>query len=351
MFVRLKLEAAFRNMDNDLSRHAEDNKKNLENLISQLNAAAKEQQTIIKQYQKANETSTKEQKTKDKVIKELKEDLHKTNLASENSKVEHGNSHSLEKKLAESERQLTEANNIIKILKQEKEQIEKEFERKEIEILECRKFICSQKEKTEKLYEQLKQQGRESVMLREQLEKTNRQHHENLNRVEEERDAVKHQVEEWVKKNHTTVCVQMYAAVNKELCEKMMNELEGMLSLQFEMNNTLIEVEKHKQPPTDSDLPLLVLCINASRLGTDVNQALHDVSRSRTVAVVVLHHKEIHALPRQPSEKLLIGSDYKHIGAIVDIAYLTSKGIYPCDMNERSLDRIVNFIKSNSKTI
>ena len=30
----------------------------------------------------------------------------------------------------------------------------------------------------------------------------------------------------------------MYAAVNKELCEKMMNELEGMLSLQFEMNNT-----------------------------------------------------------------------------------------------------------------
>jgi hypothetical protein len=41
------------------------------------------------------------------------------------------------------------------------------------------------------------------------------------------------------------------------------------------MNNTLIEVEKHKQPPTDSNLPLLVLCINASRLGTDVNQALN----------------------------------------------------------------------------
>jgi hypothetical protein len=59
----------------------------------------------------------------------------------------------------------------------------------------------------------------------------------------------------------------------------MMNELEGMLSLQFEMNNTLIEVEKHKQPPTDSNLPLLVLCINASRLGTDVNQALLNISR------------------------------------------------------------------------
>jgi uncharacterized protein (UPF0335 family) len=56
----------------------------------------------------------------------------------------------------------------------------------------------------EKLYEQQEQQRRENVMLREQLEKTVGQYHENLNRVEQERDALKQQVEEWVKKNHTT---------------------------------------------------------------------------------------------------------------------------------------------------
>lgn len=338
-------------MDNDLSRYAEDNKKKLESLISQLTVASKEQQTVIEKYQNVSEKFTKEQKKKDKVIKELNQDLHKTKLASGKSKAEHDNSHSLERKLAESECQLMEAKRTITTVKREKEKIEKEVERKETQILECRRFLCSQKEEIEKLYEEKEQQRIKNVMLHEQLDKTDRQYHENLKRVEQERDALKHQVEEWVKKNHTKVCVQMYAAVNKELCEKMMNELEGMLSLQFEMNNTLIEVEKHKQPPTDSDLPLLVLCINASRLGTDVNQALLNVSRSRTVAVVVLHHKEMHALPRQPSEKLLIGIDYKHIGAIVDIAYLTSKGIYPCDMNEKSLDRLVNFIKSNSKTI
>jgi predicted Rossmann fold nucleotide-binding protein DprA/Smf involved in DNA uptake len=53
----------------------------------------------------------------------------------------------------------------------------------------------------EKLYEQQEQQRRENVMLREQMEKTGRQYRENLNRVEQERDALKHQVEEWVKKN------------------------------------------------------------------------------------------------------------------------------------------------------
>lgn len=92
---------------------------------------------------------------------------------------------------------MIEANRTIKFLKQEKEKIEKEVERKEIDLLR------SQKEEIDKLYGEQKQQRRENVMLREQLEKTDRHYHENLNRVEQERDALKHQVEEWVKKNHT----------------------------------------------------------------------------------------------------------------------------------------------------
>lgn len=69
---------------------------------------------------------------------------------------------------------------------------------------------------------------------------------------------------------------------------------------------------------------------------------------SRTIALVILHTNEYHALPKEPSERILTGSDYKHIGAIVDFAYLKHKGIYPCDMNESSLDKLVNFISTNS---
>jgi len=173
----------------------------MEDLISQLTVASQEQQTVVKKYQNVNKALMKEQEKNEKVIKELGEELHKTKFASENSKVERGHSHSFQKKLAENERQLIEANNTIKILKQEKEKIEKEVERKEIDLLERRKFLCSQKEEMEKLYGQ---QRRENVMLGEQLETLRRQYHENLNRVEQERDALKHQVDEWVKKNHTT---------------------------------------------------------------------------------------------------------------------------------------------------
>ena len=176
----------------------------MEDLISQLTATSQEQQTVVKEYQNVNKALKKEQEKKVKVIKELGNELHKTKLASENSKVERGNNHSFQKK-AENERQLVEANNAIKMLKQEKVKIEKEIaERKEIDLLERRKFLCSQKEEMDKLYEEQEQQRIENVMLREQLEKTSRQYHEDLNTVEQERDALKHQVEEWVKKNHTT---------------------------------------------------------------------------------------------------------------------------------------------------
>ncbi|CAG2199378.1 unnamed protein product [Mytilus edulis] len=168
------------------------------------------------------------------------------------------------------------------------------------------------------------------------------------NRIEKERDELQLKIDSWFAQKNSTVKVQMYAAVKKELCDKMMTELEGMLRTQLALKHTPINVEKHKEPPPDSTVPLIAMCVNASRLGSDVNYAIDNIDRSRTIAVVVLHHKEYHALPKQPSERLLIGSDYKHIGAIIDIAYLTHKGIYPCDMNENSLDRLVNFITTNS---
>ena len=177
----------------------------MEDLISQLTAASQEQQTVVKKHQNVNKALIKEQEMKEQVIKELGKELRKTKFASENSKVERGNSNSFQKKLEENERQLIGANNAIKMLKQEKVKIEKEVaERTEIDLLERRKCLCSQKEEMEKLYEQQEQQRRENVKLREQLEKTSRQYRENLNSVEQERDALKHQVEEWVKKNHTT---------------------------------------------------------------------------------------------------------------------------------------------------
>lgn len=146
-----------------------------------------------------------------------------------------------------------------------------------------------------------------------------------------------------------TVTVQMFSAVNQKLCQIVESELFSMLATHLETMNVNIQKEPclHPQDHHD-DVPLIVLCVNASRLGTDVTQALSNVTYNSSVAVAILHHKEFHALPSQASEKLLIGQDYKKLGLIVDIAFLTTKGMYPCEMNNRSIERLCQFISAFS---
>lgn len=74
------------------------------------------------------------------------------------------------------------------------------------------------------------------------------------------------------------------------------------------------------------------------------------VTVNKSQGLIVLHHKDTHALPNQPSERLLTSStaEYKKLGGIFDMAFLQAKGIYPCDMNNRAVNELVSFIKTCS---
>ncbi|XP_052058578.1 sodium channel and clathrin linker 1-like isoform X2 [Mytilus californianus] len=358
-------------MNSDLNKKAEESQKTVKNLLSQLAAATSEDTKINKLFQEANKRLQSENEKKCNTIKDLNVEVSKLKNKLKETKEQKENTEILETK-----KKLQNAEQDIEILKRQKDDTKKKLQNAEqdIEILKRQKddterdYLETIQELENKLPEssvdciidhhkhledQVKHLTTENSELRDQVDtliKEKMSLQENISSLEQEKNAFKQQIDSWIAKKHSTVHIQMYAAVNRELCEKMMNELEDMLRTQFEINQTIIEVDKYKNPPPDSRDPLIVICINASRLGTDVIQAISQVNRSRTQAVVVLHHKEYHALPRQPSEKLLIGSDYKHIGAIVDIAYLTTRGIYTCDMNEKSLDKLVNFIKVNSQS-
>ncbi|VDI11094.1 Hypothetical predicted protein [Mytilus galloprovincialis] len=397
-------------VSSDLNRQAEDNQKHVKNLISQLTAATGENDKINKSLQDENRLLRAENKRKDGNISVLQEEVHKLKTKDTKVQKEYHKLSETEGKLQKAEKTIKflrkenddQDRNYLKTIQDLEDKlselsrepkieegcfidhhksledqvkhltIENKDHRDRIDTLEtkCRRLQelnstleqerntlkqqidtwVAKKHSTEDQVKHLTIENKDHRDRIDTLETKFRRLQELNSTLEQERNTLKQQIDTWVAKKHSTVHIQMYAAVNKELCDKMMTELENMLSMQFELNDSIIEIEKYKDPPPDSRVPLIVICINASRLGTDVNQALSHVNRSRTIAVVVLHHKEYHALPRQPSEKMLIGSDYKHIGAIVDIAYLTTKGVYPCDMNEKSLDRLVNFIKVNSQS-
>ncbi|XP_071161978.1 myosin heavy chain, clone 203-like [Mytilus edulis] len=325
----------------ELNEEVVKNQNSVEDLISQLTDASKHQNRIINTFQNANKRLRTENEEQRKKYTELQQhiDAMKTKEASKIIKEQKVQT-DLQSQLSATELKLDEAERTIQRMTMEKEDKERKINQLETNLSELRK-----------LESRIDELNRETRLLKRRIDTVCKEKdslQRNADSVEQERDELKLRIDSLIAQKCSAVNIQMYAAVNKELCDKMMAELEGMLITQFGMKNTPINVEKHKEPPPDSKVPLIVICINASRLGTDVNQAIHKIDRARTIAVVVLHHKEYHALPKQPSERLLIGSDYKHIGAIVDIAYITTKGIYPCDMNEKSLDRLVNFINSNS---
>ncbi|KAL3874020.1 hypothetical protein ACJMK2_037089 [Sinanodonta woodiana] len=145
------------------------------------------------------------------------------------------------------------------------------------------------------------------------------------------------------------VRTQVYCPSKSDLMTNVTFELSNTLKLQMFSSNLeflMQTCDKHSQ--ISRSLPVLVICLNASRLGTDVSSALQGVPVGPNVAVLIFHNKDLHALPSQSSDRVLTGPEYKNVGAIIDMAYLTNKGMNSCDMNNRALETLMEFIKTHS---
>nr|XP_034323248.1 uncharacterized protein LOC117688820 [Crassostrea gigas] len=179
------------------------------------------------------------------------------------------------------------------------------------------------------------------------IRKLKKENSELKTKLREKEDEVANLQYKLNKSTREPVLVYMYASsMNERISNAVRSELQSILSQHVEATRDkkleIVPLEDPKSVPANK--PLIVLCINASRLGTDVEQALQLVTCSRSVTVAVIHHKEYHALPPQASEKLLHSEKIRELYAVVDIAFLTNKGMYACDMNNKSLEKLTNFI-------
>ncbi|VDI52176.1 Hypothetical predicted protein [Mytilus galloprovincialis] len=308
-------------MNSDLIKKSEDSQKTVKSLVSQLTAATNEDFKINKLFQEANKQLHLDKEKNSSTIKDLsiEIDQYKRKLKEMKGQKENSRILEAEQKLKNAEqdidilnrrnddtkKKLQNAEQDNEILKRQKDDTEKKLQNAEQdnEVLQRQKdeterdYLNTIQDLTNKLpessvdcsvdhHKQLEDQVKhltiENSELRDRVDtliKEKSSLHENIRTLEQERNTFKQQIDSWIAKKHSTVHIQMYAAVNKELCEKMMNELEDMLRTQFELKQTIIEVDKYKNPPPDSSDPLIVICINASRLGTDVTQAISQVNR------------------------------------------------------------------------
>lgn len=145
------------------------------------------------------------------------------------------------------------------------------------------------------------------------------------------------------KLGHTVYIHSYYHGGMMDIVRK---HLEDEISLRFE------DVEFKILENTDDMIqgsPLIVLCMNATRLKTDAVNALKDLKELDNTVLVIFHHKEQHALTFLPSSQSLIGERFSVLGNIFDMAFLEKKGIYYCDMNACALNGIVHYLTAYLK--
>ncbi|XP_060594928.1 myosin heavy chain, cardiac muscle isoform-like [Ruditapes philippinarum] len=148
-------------------------------------------------------------------------------------------------------------------------------------------------------------------------------------------------------KSRKIIQVQLYCQSGVGLLSSVEDELKCVLKSKFDVEESvdmdIIDCAK----PSDiiSDIPLLILCIQASRLGTAVTTTVQGLNLTQKMAVLIFHHKDIHALPSQASDRVLTQPELRNLGGIFDLAFLSGKGMYECDMNRVNFISLTNFIK------
>lgn len=230
-------------------------------------------------------------------------------------------------------REISERDKIIERLnstqKTNREQYEKSIQRLEDENKHYKEKLKSSQSEVDKLSAKLAEKDRinnDLVSRRLEIEEKCKQLERDLEHRSRKEIAVGF---------HTTVAPSMSSLILGGLTSRLTDRLAG---------EKVDLVRQAYSGGPDVNFPLLVVCVNVSRIGADAKEALKGIPKAKDVALLVFHHKEAHALPSQTSDKILTGADFSGLGSIIDLAFLSQRGIYECDMNNVGIERVASFL-------
>ncbi|XP_053389390.1 uncharacterized protein LOC128552400 [Mercenaria mercenaria] len=171
---------------------------------------------------------------------------------------------------------------------------------------------------------------------------------ENLERENKDLKQKIIKLEQKSSKPSPKVRIQIFAQ-GGEIPTKISKELESMLGARMNTKSSHLQIcTVNSYDKILFDLPLLVICITSSRLGTDAIKAINDIpeqAKGKTT-LIMFHHKNENSLPKQLSKYVLTTDEFRELGAVCDMAFWKNEGIYPCDFNYKALDKIIAFIEN-----
>ncbi|VDH91965.1 Hypothetical predicted protein [Mytilus galloprovincialis] len=154
--------------------------------------------------------------------------------------------------------------------------------------------------------------------------------------LQKENGRLKIEIDRLMAKAIVKKYISFHSVLKQPQSDQAVNGILDLLRGQYS-DTDLETVEESKRK---KNTPLLVVLYNLSRIAEDVKGALSGIEASSDVALVILHSKEI----KKPSEKILTESDFKKLGIIVDINFVTAKGIISNDGTDKAIHQLVGFI-------
>ncbi|XP_035698609.1 uncharacterized protein LOC118431475 [Branchiostoma floridae] len=119
-------------------------------------------------------------------------------------------------------------------------------------------------------------------------------------------------------------------------------QLLAKLNERLGKNNVAMETRPWQPSPRIISEPTLVFCLNASRLGTDVDNALRG-TEGNNIVLIVMHHRPPHnARISVQSRSVLREGNTK---LIVDALFFEREGMYDCDVNTEAVKDLASYLQ------
>ncbi|XP_060085486.1 uncharacterized protein LOC132564889 [Ylistrum balloti] len=172
----------------------------------------------------------------------------------------------------------------------------------------------------------------------------------NLAKKDEEFHKIKMELEECQRVKRKAVVMTLLrssrSGLGKTMVDMVIKELTRYLEGRFDSNSTDISIVLCETSTNASKGPLFVLCLNMSRVGTNIQDALEGTKSHRDVYVLVLHHTNKDNLSEMtPTSLRVTGSELRQLGGIIDMAFTSENGLYECGLNNTAVDKIVTALK------
>ncbi|OWF38233.1 hypothetical protein KP79_PYT10608 [Mizuhopecten yessoensis] len=190
----------------------------------------------------------------------------------------------------------------------------------------------------------------EQIELIGSLQDEKRSLKEKLGGTVDELNSRKSQLEVLLKAKRKQIVMGLWkerSGMGKTMVDIITKELIRSVGGQLGRDNIDLTIRPCKTTSDISGAPLLVLCLNMSRIGTNIQDAIEGIQADRTnVFVLVLHHTNKDNLSSlTPTSLRVTGSELRKLGGIIDMAFSSDSGLYECDLNNNAAEKITSIMR------